>query len=262
MRTVEGKHGEVEKETKEHPALPKKTILQIVEDHKAKHGCKATMRKVAMHWKALTMAKHGSLNQIPTDYKKSLDGKSMATHSGVKRQKVSHARIPMDEYAEIDAQVLKEGEWPDVDGIPRFYPWDVIEQCISTFKDREFYIDHPNNPHGTEMGLIVDTPVLERDGENWGCMKVRVPETEFTQAFLERVENGLIKEVSSVHDLEFNTSNPKQVTKFTGDSLGTVRAGAVDGARIYQIKRHIRSPQMRMRQLARAYKQVKNKEVV
>jgi hypothetical protein len=245
------KFGELEKEEKEHPTLPIETVKQIVKDHK-----KLDRKKLAMHWRK---AKHGSMAQIPEDYKKKLDGQAIAMHGS--SDWIAHdeppERIPMDEYAEIEAQVLKEGEWPDTTGVSRKYSWVVIERDMGSFTDREFYLSHPDNPHGGEMGRINAVHAEDMDGEKWACFTVRVPETDFTNAFLGRIENGLISDVSSVHRLRFSPEDPGTVTAIHGDALGTVRHGIIPGAKIYKITRHIKSPRKKKMLLGIAWKKAK-----
>lgn len=201
-------------------------------------------------------AEHSGLGQIPPDYTKKLDGQTKAAHSGVRRKKVAkHERLPMEEYAEIVAKVIKEGDYPDTEGNLHHYPEEVIERDLPTFIDKEFYIDHPDNPHGLEMGVITGAQMLNGKDGKWATLTIHVPETDFTKAFLERIESGLITDVSSVHELNYEGDN---VTAIQGDSLGTVREGAVEGAHIISVKRHIRSPQTKLKELGRAYKQARS----
>jgi hypothetical protein len=164
----------------------------------------------------------------------------------------------MDEFAEVKVRFLKEGEWHANERIPQKleYPWPVIEESLPTFKGTEFFIDH-NEYNGTEMGLVQDTYPQEIDGEKWACANIRVPESKFTDAFLSRIENGLIQDVSSTHTFFLKRDNPSEVARIVGDSISTVRKGEIDGARILSIRRHMKSPRLQMKQVAHAYDKMK-----
>jgi hypothetical protein len=70
---------------------------------------------------------------------------------------------------------------------------------------------------------------------------VKVPETEWTKAFLERVQTGLIHDVSSTHDFYVSPDDPsRKVSKMIGKGLSAVKEGEVSNARILNIRRNLR----------------------
>ncbi len=269
---LENDQKEFEKESEEHPELPKRTIAQIVQDHKKKYGAKHLKQTLAQHWKKAKMgrvvgeysmaapvktAEHSGLGQIPTDYKKNIITKknvlakhwksikakhsSMYSHGPLLPKRARHeAQMPhMPEYALLDVQFLTEGTYRTKD-IPYYYPWAVIEENAKTFEGEDFFVNH-SDTNGTEMGIIdqVYTDIIE--GTKWLCAKVKVPEAQFTQSLLERIENGLIKAVSSTHDFVTDPNDPsREVKKIVGKALSTVSEGEVEGAKIRSIARHIK----------------------
>jgi hypothetical protein len=267
MRKVEGeaKHideGQKEfiKERSEYPTLSEKTIMQIVQDHSkkksvkhrlashwAKHKCNANHFKkrkaLVKHWKVLK-AKHSGLAQIPADYTKRLDGENLH-HYGPKlpdKREAQHSKIGMDDYAELDIAFLKEGWFADNSGIEYYYPWEIIDRDKDVFKDVGFFINHADTS-GTEMGITSDIYEKNIDGTTWLCGKIKIPEKQFTQSFLDRIETGLIKDVSSTHEFKVDPNDEnKRVLKITkGKGISTVTEGEVPGAMILDIKRHIKS---------------------
>lgn len=260
---------EFNKESSEHPTLQKKTISQIVSDHQKLHSAKHLKRSIARCWKEVKakyskqQAEHSGLAQIPIDYKKNIISshnvlskkKTLAKHwKAVKAkhsQLLSHGLIPpkrarhsnegihMPEYALVDCQFLREGDF-HTNGVAYHYPWEVIERDAQTFKGEDFFINHTDT-NGTEMGIIEDVYTEMIDGTNWLCAKVKVPEVPFTQDFLQRIETGLIHDVSSTHDFITDPNDPtKTVKKIVGKALSTVSEGEVEGAKIRSIKRHLK----------------------
>lgn len=248
MQNATAKHSEYDKERKEHPSLPDATVQQIVEDHSAKHsglgqiptdykkqlqgGLKRYQSKVARHWKA-AKTKHASTGSIQT-----------LSHGTMPPHRIAHHQdsgIGMKEYALLDVAFLREGEWR-TSGKAYHYSWDIIEKGAPTFKGQEFFLNHQGeNMVGTEMGIIDDVYFSERNGTPWLCAKVKVPESEFTQAFLDRVKNGLIKAVSSTHNFQVDVkNNPSEVINITGKAISAVRKGEIPGAEIISVQRNIR----------------------
>lgn len=269
---LENDKKEFKKESQEHPELPKRTILQIVQDHKKKYGAKHLKQTLAKHWKAAKMgrvvgeyslaapnktAQHSGLGQIPADYKKNIICKKnilakhwktikgshskMQSHGPIftKRARHQHQTPTMPEYALLDVQFLTEGTYHTKD-TPYFYPWEVIEKAAHTFEGEDFFVNH-SDTNGTEMGIIDKVYTELIDGANWLCAKVKVPEAQFTQSLLERIENGLIKAVSSTHDFVTDPNDPSRtVQKIVGKALSTVSEGEVEGAKIRSIERHVK----------------------
>ncbi len=267
------KQGELEmgmETEKEHTDNPKET-KKIAEDHlredphyythlewmKKKFGIKHVRHTLASHWKK-TKAKHSGLGQIPTDYTKHLDGQSR--HGEMPKGIARHSVPDMKEYAELDVAYMKEGYWRNVEDVEFFYPWEVIEKGMKTYEGDPFFADHYEKS-GAEMGLVEKTYPADLNGEKWACAKVRVPETPTFQAFLDRIENGVVKYVSTTHDFLYDTGNEeRRVKEMDGQAMSTVIKPEVDGARILSVKRHIKNPEniKRMRAaLGRAYHTVK-----
>jgi len=207
--------------------------------------CKITKSKLRA---ALKKANWSGLAQIPETPKKKLDKKKI-TRMALKRalmkcNKVQHGKpqtkrkarhsIEMKEYAELEVAFLRAGNWR-TKGIPYHYSWEVIKRDGKSFEGREFFINH-DEESGLEMGKI--TQVYEKmiDGVRWLVAKVRIPESDFAKGFLERIENGLIRFVSSTH--MFITDKSRQVRELTGDAISTVRQPEVTNARILSIDRH------------------------
>ncbi|VVB58131.1 Uncharacterised protein [Candidatus Anstonella stagnisolia] len=195
---------EFKKESKEHPRLPKDTVAQIVDDH------------MMMHAKHEIQLRHGTLPEYKTAH---------------------HFGIGMTDFAVIPVAFLKEGEF-HTNGTAYKYDWDVIERDGKTFEGKEFYIDHVEKS-GTEMGLIEKVYAKMIDGVKWLCADVKVPESPFTQNFLDRIQNGLIRFVSSTHDFITDPDDPeKRVKKLVGKAISTVKEGEVEEAKILGITRH------------------------
>ncbi|MCK9602999.1 MAG: hypothetical protein M0R66_01260 [Candidatus Omnitrophica bacterium] len=184
------------------------------------------------------------------------DRKAVSESTAHHEKEVLHGKLPlasrvarhsapgidsMREYAELEASFLKPGVW-STDGVSHPYEWDTILRDMKTFNGREFYISHNTEENGFEYGIIADTEARVIDGENWAVAKIRVPETDFTQDLLARIENGLIRFVSSTHRFRFNPEDPsRRVLSLAGKAITTVREPEVDGARILGIKRHLKT---------------------
>lgn len=260
---VKAKHADVDteaaKEGKEHPWMPKIEAQQVAEDHmakmRAKHGVKKMRSMLGRHW-GMAKAKHSGLAQIPTDYKKHLEG---GMHGYPPKAVAHHGRIGMKEYAELRVAFQKQGTWRSVQGVEHFYPWDVIAEGAGTFEDQPYYCNH-NEISGAEMGLVTGTYTENIEGEDWACAIVHVPETKFTRDYLDRVETGLVRYVSTTHAFKYASDERRTVKEIHGESISSVTTPEIDGARILSVKRHIMDPahikEMRGA-LARAYKQAK-----
>ena len=200
---------EFDKERKEHPSFTDEQIKQIVKDHaKLKKG------------KAEMSAGHGETFH----------------HKDAKK---THRFSFMPEYAEMGIAFLKEGEY-EQNGNEYFYPWEVIEANKDTYKGRQFYTEHAEKA-GEEFGEIKSTFTQVINGENWLCAIVKIPEANFTQDYLERAENGLIKEYSTGHRFDYETHDGKKViTKIYGDEISSTWRGLVPGTKTLFVKRHIK----------------------
>lgn len=193
---------EKEKEKKEHPWLSDIQARKVAEDHLARHS-----RKIS----------HG---KIPSE--------RLARHAEMKS------------YAEIEAAFLKEGEWR-TGGIPYKYDWEIIQRDMPTWKNREFFIGH-SEESGLEYGLIKEVRPKEINGEKWAVAKIRVPESKFTQDMLDRIENGLMRYVSTTHSFYVNPDDPeRKVQKIVGKAISTVLDPEVPDAKILRIIRKIRA---------------------
>ena len=191
------------KESVEHPTLPKEIVGQIVEDHlTARHEIQL---------------RHGTLPEYKTAH---------------------HFGIGMKDFAVIPVAFLKEGDFR-TNGVPYHYDWETIERDGKSFEGKEFYIDHIEKS-GTEMGLIDKVYVDMIDGVKWLCALVKVPESPFTQNFLDRIQNGLVRFVSSTHDFIVDPDDPeRKVKKIVGKAISSVKEGEVDEAKILGISRHV-----------------------
>lgn len=208
-------------------------------EKKASHKCE-TCGKFFMSDQQL---KHHIELRHDKKYQESLEEMN-SKHS----KEISHGSLPterlarhtqMKEYAEIEAAFLKEGDW-HTGGIPYRYDWDTIERCKDSFKGREFFIGH-NEQSGLEYGLIKDVSTKDINGEKWAVAKIRVPESGFTKDLLARIENGLVRYVSTTHSFFVDPNDPSRtVQTIKGKAISTVLEPEVDGAKILGCIRHIR----------------------
>ena len=214
---------------------------------------------------------HSGLAQIPDDYKKNLDGKvnkypsKMAKFAkyyneekelvaGVKLPKTKTARheIGMKDWAELDITFLREGTFA-TNGKEYKYPWEVISNAGETFKGKEFYINHADTS-GTEVGIIENVYIDEEDGMDWLCATVKIPEVEFNQEYLDRIENGLIRFVSSTHGFATDEDG-RTVKSIRGKGISTVKEGEVEGARIRNVRRHVNLNNLKLSRLRGLYQE-------
>jgi len=184
------------------------------------------------------------LAEDPLYYKKlkrmedSTEKDKLETGSSPPPASAQHALAPTD-YAIIEAKFLKEGTYPAKTGQKCKYTWATLEKSKDTFKGRAFYLDHPNEKVGMEYGVIDDVDGRELDGENWLVATIRVPEADFTNDVLGRIETGLIKQVSASHEMFINLQDPENtVTRITGRGIAAVKQAQIGGAEIISIKRH------------------------
>ena len=199
-----GEKSEVKKESSEHPTLPAGTVEQIVEDHeKAKH--------------------------------------TQFTHGVIPARTARHGASPaMTEWAELEAAFITPGYYK-TNGVAYYYPPEVIDKHAKSFEGKEFFIDH-KEANGAEMGVIDHVSKKQLDGKAWLVAHIKIPESQFTQAFLERIENGLIKDVSSTHTFIADPEK-KVVESMNGEAISTVREGEVPDAKILRIRRHVKKGQ-------------------
>ena len=193
---------EFDKERKEHPEFSEEQIKQIVQDHQRVGKEDAELE-------------HGKMPQ---------------------ELAVRHD-VGMKEYAEIEARFTTPGDW-HTNGIAHHYSPEVISRAKDTFKGKPFFIGH-NEQSGMEYGVINDVEQKVIDGQEWLVAKVRVPETGFAKAALERMENGLVKYVSTFHTIRVDQD--RNVTRMTGKALATCMEPEVDGAQITSVTRHIKA---------------------
>ena len=225
---------EYKKERAEHPTLPKEAIEQIAIDHTAKMtGVASVPTGQKTYRQGIDRAKLGK-----TWMEAKRRGALVCYMKGKPfRGAVARFQIGMNNWAEVEVAFLREGFF-HINGVRYFHPWEVIEQAAKTYEGQPFYIDHIERS-GVEMGLIDKVYVKVIDGIKWLCAKVKVPETAFTQNFLERIQTGLIKDVSSTH---FFYTDPADKTKtikhIVGQGISTVKDGEVDGAKILDIERN------------------------
>ena len=270
---------EFDKEKKEHPSLPDKDIKQIVEDHDKKKAIPswiedAIVRQVIHMWPNVQATKvfrnimgDGSVeeaivnryvnekeifqrireeiayfekNPPDAEFPKKAQHSQILSHGSMPKERIARHSVGMKEYAEIEAAFLKEGEW-HTNGVSYKYPWDVIERDKDSFKDREFFIGH-NEESGLEYGLVSDVEARELDGNRWLVAKIRVPESEFTKGLLSRIENGLVRNVSTTHSFIVDPNDPERtVRKINGKAISTVIEPEVDGAKILSINRGLKA---------------------
>lgn len=225
--------------------------------------CSRKRARLATAWKE-TKVFHPSImqklsSQIPPDYKKVQEKRTWKYPA--KAAKLSQAwaqkknavlvnrvsskvsahlgAMAMTEYAELEMAFLKEC-FAHVNGIPFFHPFAVISRDKDTYTGKQFYLNHDEKA-GTEIGIIRDVYEKVINGVKWLCGRVHVPEAGFTSGILDRIENGLVKDVSSTHTAIFEPADPNRtVTRIIGDSVSLVRRGEIEGAKIISIKRHIR----------------------
>ena len=198
---------------------------------KKKYGAKHVKMAIAKCWKARLDT---GVAQLPTSQTKYVHGQEP-----LKKSKIAKHSLNMTNFALVDVAFIREGSFR-TNGIPFNYKWNVIERDGRSWEGKEFYIDHIEKSN-TEYGLIdkIYTKVL--DGTNWLCAKVKIPETSFTKAFLERIENGLVRYVSSTHQFFVNPSNDaREVEKIRGLGISTVKEPEVEGARILSCQRNLR----------------------
>ena len=160
-------------------------------------------------------------------------------HGDCSEKKFAQHSLQPKDYATMEAKFLKEGDYHEKGGLLCKYSWDVLNACKDTFKGKAFYIEHANEKLGSEYGTIDEVEARTIDGENWLVARMKVPETDFTKGILDRIENGLIKNVSSAHELFVDLAEPgNRVRRMSGRAISLVKEGEVPGAEIMNIKRH------------------------
>ena len=160
-------------------------------------------------------------------------------HGDCTEKKFAQHSLQPKDYATMEAKFLKEGDYHEKGGLLCKYSWDVLNACKDTFKGKAFYIEHANEKLGSEYGTIDEVEARTIDGENWLVARMKVPETDFTKGILDRIENGLIKNVSSAHELFVDLAEPgNRVRRMSGRAISLVKEGEVPGAEIMNIKRH------------------------
>lgn len=178
------------------------------------------------------------LAQIPPDYKKKLAGQTAKYSHGCDLPKTAVHSIGMKNYALIDVCFLREGKFK-TNGIPYNYDWETIERDGKSFEGKGFFANH-DEISGKEMGIIDKVYTAVHEGTKWLCAKIKIPETDWTRAFLERIQTGLIHDISSTHDFYVDPEDrTKSVSKMVGRGLSTVKEGEVSGARIVELKRNL-----------------------
>ena len=91
------------------------------------------------------------------------------------------------------------------------------------------------------IGEIKNTFTNVIDGENWLCAVVKIPEADFTQDYLSRAENGLIKEFSTGHRFDYKMEGDKRiVTKIYGDEVSSTWRGLVPETKLLYVRRHLK----------------------
>lgn len=216
-------------------------------------------KKIGCAWKKKKKkAKLSGLAQIPEDYKKHKDGDIKKYHTknkiGMAWKKLNLKQIGttpkmktlrfsapmMNKYAILTVKYLREGDFRDMNGTPYFHPWETLEEGKDTYKGKYFYLDHKEGA-GLEYGKIEDVYTQLIDGIDWVCAKIKIPEINITKEILDRIQNGLIKDVSSTHDIYAPTPD-RTVKKITGKGISLVEEGEVEGAEVVDIKRNILNP--------------------
>jgi len=249
MRKVEGKEEKADERVLSDPEADKNETIAKIEGNG-----KLTMERLRKAYAKAYIkqqAKHTGLDQVPPDYKKLKLRKLARYWSKAKKtkskcgpqinasKKTAIHSIGMNKYAEIDMAFLRQGSFRALNGKNYFYPWEIISRDKKTWLGKEFYMNH-DELGGKEMGLITSVYEKAIGGVDWACAKVKVPELPFTQSFLDRIENGLIRMVSSTHTSYSNPEDPtRTVQDMVGEGISTVTRGEVEGARILGIKRNI-----------------------
>lgn len=225
----------------------------------AKHTCK--FKRLAKIYTSLQTAKLAGVGQIPTDYRKQLDRGSKRArlvkyYSLIKQPKeakhsitLSHGELPLVltaqhsamlnavRVAEMEVAFLKPGAWK-TKGVPYNYNWDVIENGAKSFIGKKLYTNHAEEGN-QEYGIVKDVYTKMVDGVKYLCGLVEIPEVNFTQPLLERIQTGLLKDISSTHDFVINPEDPtKTVQRINGKGLSLVKEGEVSGARVLSLQRN------------------------
>lgn len=206
-------------------------------------------KKLAKYWKK---AKLSGLAQIPTSEKTTTESKLIKYPKKKlaklwKGKKIKHgickikktaqlSNIGMKEYSIVDVCFLREGTFR-TNGVEYYYPWEVIEKNAKSWEGQPFFINH-SDTNGTEMGIIESTYIDVIDGVKWLCAKVKIPEVSFTQNFLDRIQNGLIRFVSSTHSFFADKLSNNKINEIDGYGISTVDKGEVDGAKIIKLQRN------------------------
>jgi hypothetical protein len=163
----------------------------------------------------------------------------------------------MKSWAEMSFAFLKEGEY-ETNGEDFYYPWDVIERDKDTYVGRQFYSEHAEKS-GEELGEIKATYTRNIDGDNWLCATVRIPEANFTKEYLERAENGLIKEFSTGHRFDYKKQGGQNIiTKMYGDEVSSTWRGLVPGTKMLYVKRNLK-PKLKVAMSAERKRKLKAK---
>ena len=231
----------------------KEGIPRTEEERKARH------KKLGIAW-AEHKAKHTGINQLPESTTKNLDQNLYAykrkNHGRLPdKETARHSKPDMDEYADMNIKVLKEGDW-HTDGKEYHYSQNEINKGMDSFKGKKFYLNHTDS-HGTEYGKVIDVYSDTIDNKEWMCAKIRIPETSFTKKYLERLENGLIKNISSTHTF---VAKDGDATNIEGKGISSVDEPEIDGAEVMDIKRHKKSTKLKKQILTKHWKKLKRGE--
>lgn len=262
MAYYEAKHEDTEEyfkmfdqERKEHPSFTDDQVKQIVLDHMKKNALHAHLSKMPKenrlklikHWK-VTVAKHSELAQVPEDYEKHLHGQNP------EKKIAMHSSIGMPVYADVKLAFMTEGEYHanSEDPTKYFYPWDVIKRDAPSWEGEPFFINHSDN-NGTEIGLVKQIYFDRIEGKDWACAVVKVPEIGLTKSQLDRIQTGLITEISTTHEFLVGKDG-RTVQKISGKGITTVSEGEVTGAHILDIERNKKDSVMMRKIIGKQWK--------
>lgn len=182
--------------------------------------------------------KNTGLNQIPLDYKKTLNKAQKLAHhwkSG-KSLVAEHSFNTLNSPADIIVTFMREGNFVSK-GKTYQYDWEILERDKNTFLGRPLYLNHSDEP-GTEIGRINKVYVQTLNGIKWLCAKISFANTKNIDKIIDLVEQGILNHVSTTHEFFQDPNNLSKVTKIYGKGISIVSDPEIKGARILKVMRN------------------------